>query len=1043
MRNRSTPAADRMRRWAATAIVAALVAAGSIGAAAHADDGIVTEEAAVSSAATDEATIAPAEEPAEDAGNDTDGATPASATGAASASASPEPVSAETAPGKTRTTPGESAQAPTDATMVGESDPEPIEHVGVEYATADGATYYVAESVEPGAPIRLSGSGWTTLAGDAGSVIAVRLSGADGLISTKHEVTHPVTGAVQANKTIYGIVQASAAGEWELEIPFPTIDDASEAWAPGDTRTITLLTGSLLTGDVVRSAPAPVTVAASDAETYTVTDGAGREITYTVPTVVVPGEDIVVSGTNWRVLDGSKGSVFSVLIDATRSGDPNTVYTTRDVVNPVTGEVSTDKRLHAIVEADADGDWRATIPYPTAENAQLSDGTWTDWAAGSTHQIRFLSGTLETRTPDVTRSLNADVRIEGTPPAGPSDPPAWAHETVSFTDAATGDVATAWVEKDIDAGSGATIRIKGTGWTTRAGTGASTVAIKLNHGDGQQYTREGSGVVQHPSAVGDDTIWTLLAPSNPQDHPNVVTIDADGDFEVEIDAPDGLTAGQYLSVLFQSGRFDPDDVLRTVTTGYLTVGGVPYEGGGAAEEVTCVPTVSEPTVTIEDPQAGLGGTLRVTGAGWCHPDENRGGSAIAFKIDEGAYSHLTADLHQNQTIWAVATAEAADGTFDIEIPLPDGTTSGANGSTPAFAQGAHTLRLLSGSLKSGDTVRSVLSGEFVVGDYRPNGAPDPLDAATLTSANTGGVTISKSDAALTVVVPDAQQGDWIFLTPYAVDGSPRYPWRSTWFQADASGVVVAPLAGATLPVGTLKVAVQSGNQGELGALRGWGRLTVEAPPAADSGGDAGGTAVVPAPSADGQAAATRPVYTLADRSAAQAQVPEHVPDAPFATDEGLTSDNAGDVTGFQDGTVVTITLPGTQPGDWVYLYAYSTPIPVGWIQVDENRQVRVDVAALTAGTHKLAVLDEDGELIGWTTATVTASESTAADADTEASAQPGAADATTATPISATGGLSAADWWLLGGGAVLVLAALAIVLVVRRRRTSSAAGSRS
>lgn len=768
--------------------------------------------------------------------------------------------------------------------------------------------------------------------------------------------------------------------------------------------------------------------------TYTVTDGAGREVTYTAPTTITPGQDIVVSGTNWRVQDGSKGSVFSVLIDATFSGDPNTVYTKREVTNPVTGTATADKRLHAIVEADANGDWTLTVPYPTVDNARLADGSWTDWAAGSSHQIRFLSGTLETRAADVVRSLNATFEIAGDVPGeepGAGDPPSWAHETVTYTDAATGGTATAWVQKDVDAGDGSTIRIKGTGWVNRAGTGASTVAIKLNSGATTQYTRSGAGVVVHPSATGDNTIWTLLAPSNPSSHANVIAIDADGDFEVEIDAPDGLTAGQYLSVLFQSGRFDSADVLRTVTTGFLTVGGVPHTGGGTEEEPTCVPTGSAPAITIENPGVGLGGTLHVTGTGWCHPAEKRGGSVIAVKIDEGAYSHLTADLHQNQTIWAIIEANAQDGTFDAEIRLPDGTATGAAGSSPAFTEGAHTLRLLTGSLKSGDTVRTVQSAEFVVGAYQPNGAPDPVDAATLTDANANGVTVEKRATALVVTVPGAQEGDWIFLTPYTADGSPRYPWLGTWFQADASGVVVAPLAGATLPVGALKVVAQSGNQGEVGELLGWGALTVDAPPA-PSGPD-GGTIAVPPATPGAAPAAGRPVYTLVDRASTQA--PTSVPPAPFATDAGLTAANAGTVTGVQSGTVVTIGLPDREPGDWVYLYAYSKPIPVGWIQVDESRLVRVDVAALPAGDHKIAVLDENGALIGWTSATITAKESNVTSTNggrTDAAEKPAASRA-----VSADGGLSTTDWWLLAGGGTLLLVLVASAVVVRRRRAAS------
>ena len=57
----------------------------------------------------------------------------------------------------------------------------------------------------------------------------------------------------------------------------------------------------------------------------------------------------------------------------------------------------------------------------------------------------------------------------------------------------------------------------------------------------------------------------------------------------------------------------------------------------------------------------------------------------------------------------------------LACPAFDGETDGggATGSTPALPTGAHTLRLLTGSLKAGDAARTLLSSEFVVGSYRP------------------------------------------------------------------------------------------------------------------------------------------------------------------------------------------------------------------------------------------------------------------------------------------------------------------------------------
>src|SRR5690606_38987714 len=123
-----------------------------------------------------------------------------------------------------------------------------------------------------------------------------------------------------------------------------------------------------------------------------------------------------------------------------------------------------------------------------------------------------------------------------------------------------------------------------------------------------QYTRTGADIVDHPSASGDDTIWAL------------VTAGTDGTFTTTLDAPRGLVAGQYLSATVLSGRFDPADVQRTGTSGLLVVGGVPHAGtDGPGEAVTCVPTGSGTTARATVESDGVGGTIRVTGTGWCHP----------------------------------------------------------------------------------------------------------------------------------------------------------------------------------------------------------------------------------------------------------------------------------------------------------------------------------------------------------------------------------------------------------------------------------------
>ncbi|KAB1642744.1 hypothetical protein F8O05_09850 [Gulosibacter chungangensis] len=541
------------------------------------------------------------------------------------------------------------------------------------------------------------------------------------------------------------------------------------------------------------------------------------------------------------------------------------------------------------------------------------------------------------------------------------------------------DGAVAWVSSEVAAGDNSTIRVRGKGWTTTDGTGASTVALKLNNSaDGGQHTHSGSDIIQHPSASGDATIWALLAPSNPSNHPYVVTIAADGNFDIEIPAPTGLSAGDYLSVLFQSGRFDDTDIQRTATTSLITVGGVPYEdeGGSSGEQATCKTEVN-PSIEIVSETVPLGGELHVRGEGWCHPEPNSGGSVVAFKIDEGGYSHLPENaVHQNLTIWAIIEADAEDGTFDSYIQLPDGTDVT---STPAFTMGAHTLRLLTGSLKTGDQVRTLKSEEFVVGEYQPLGTPDPLDTSSLKTSNNGDISLDRSATQWVVTIPGAAEGDWVYPNLYA-GASQRAPWGAEWFRADAQGRVTLPIDGITLPTGDLTFTVQSGNQGERGELLGWLKVTIEAPTVAEEKPSAvqqttntsnEGSATTASNSGSGSgssASGSSSAGSSAGGAATGPQiraVPSFIPEAPVERSNALRSMNPGNVTLKVEEGIATITAPNGAAGTYVYLYIYPGQIPVGWVLLDETQSITLDVSALPPGAYRVSLQDEAGEFLGW------------------------------------------------------------------------------
>ncbi|MBA4609833.1 hypothetical protein H1W00_15235 [Aeromicrobium sp. Marseille-Q0843] len=543
------------------------------------------------------------------------------------------------------------------------------------------------------------------------------------------------------------------------------------------------------------------------------------------------------------------------------------------------------------------------------------------------------------------------------------------------------------------------------------------MAVKLNRSATAQYTRSGDAIVDHPSAAGDDPIWAL------------VTAQADGTFSTTLDAPPRPVAGQYLSATVLSGRFDAADVQRTATSGLLVVGGVPHEGGGGpGESVTCVPTSPVTTARATVETDGLGGTLHLTGSGWCHPAAGRGGSAVGIKIDEGAYSRTDTSVHQNRTIWAVAEADPATGELDARFRLPDGTTSGDLGSTPAFGQGAHSLRLLSGSLKSGDTVRTLQTDAFVIGAYRPTALPDPVEyTEDLTSSTRRGLTAVRSGGRLEVAVPGASAGSFVALSTYRDDGSPEYPWGGTWFRTDARGRLSVP--AAVLPDARVKLVAQSGDRDAFGDLLGWtwwGTTASLAPRTPEPEEPADVARVWTKPTTKAASRTTTPPAT------AVTGPPVLAPAPPAERAADLTTLVRGGVEAEIEDGIATVTVATGNPGDWVHPFVYldgSAPVGAGWLQLDAERRIRLDLSAFGDGDLTIALVRADGSLAGWDRLVVGAVASTPPSTDDSPVLPPVSAGVVPAGDAL----LSAADWWLLGAGVALALGIAGGTLSTRKK----------
>jgi len=680
------------------------------------------------------------------------------------------------------------------------------------------------------------------------------------------------------------------------------------------------------------------------------------------------GGTLRLTGTGWcHPTDG--GSRIGVKID-------------EGAISRLDASLHANRTIWAIVEADdADGTFTADIRLPDG-----TSGTSSPALATGTHTLRLLSGSLVAG--DAARTLQTDSFEVVGPDETTPEAPAWAHEEVRSNGAV------AWVQREVS--SRGTLRISGVGWTRTAG-GPSTIAVKLNlTADGQQARRSGSGVIQ-----GDPTIWALIDGS---------TVSAQGSFDTTLDLPPGLSAGQHLTVSLFSGKFASGDTQRTATTRPLVVDGVAWQGEDAGSGVTCRPTSATPTVKVENPSATFGGILTVSGAGWCNP--SGGGSRIGVKIDEGAISRLDSSLHANRTIWAVVQAEHTDGTFTADIRLPDGTTKT---SSPALARGSHTLRLLSGSLVAGDTVRTVESAPFVVGRYRPNGIPEPVSPRP---GNREGVTVAQAGERLQVRVRGAGEGDWVFLSAYTREGSPRYPWGDRWFRTDARGGLRVTLPTDGTLTGRHRLVVQDGAMGRTGRVLGWDDVAF---PGTEERDDEPRSApsVRPTPSA--------PAPTPA-QEAKLADPPAPVPPGK------LTRRTQRAVSGSLDGATLALEVPAAEQGHVGFVTAYvgRTVVPVGGAVFDKRRRVLVDLGDLVDRPLRLAVQDATGRLLGWYR------HEPSADVPSAGAPVAAPADAVVAPARSTTPGredrppLGTLDAVLSGAGVAVLLAAWGVVALRRR-----------
>ena len=329
-----------------------------------------------------------------------------------------------------------------------ENNPAPAAFENSQTVESDGVTVTGVKYAKNGQEIEVSGTGWKNADG-TGSVIAVKYDG--GEVKSTNPVTYD--GKDLAGRGVVAVVTANPDGTFTAKLPFPNAENSTgfEKWTNGSQHEITFLSGSLQKGNAAKhsvtlnvtvgdapatakdpkdngqqstngakklepqptepsvqdhqndgntgaqdnqggtvkqgaqnNAPAP-TAPAPVVETQTASDG---DATVTGPKTVTHGQGIVVNGSGW-----SPYSVIAVKYDG---GDIKLDH----AVN-YNGKDYASRGVVAIIQADADGKFTYTLPFPNSDK----------WGVGTVHDITFLTGSLQKG--DEQHSVTLSVTIVG------------------------------------------------------------------------------------------------------------------------------------------------------------------------------------------------------------------------------------------------------------------------------------------------------------------------------------------------------------------------------------------------------------------------------------------------------------------------------------------------------------------------------------------------------------------------------------------------------------------------------------------------------
>ena len=444
----------------------------------------------------------------------------------------------------------------------------------------------------------------------------------------------------------------------------------------------------------------------------------------------------------------------------------------------------------------------------------------------------------------------------------------------------------------------------------------------------------------------------------------------------------------------------------------------PASGPVAGE---CEEDAAQATAGAEDgvePSYEPGAPVRLTGSGWC-----AGGRLL--QGEQTVRVRLVAVGGYASPEEALVPATFVDGAFDTSVQVGELYTLSGQGPGGYYLSVTVDSRVYVGTARFqiAEPAPQPASASEPVDDVEPSAEPapeqtpeavsgpasEPNDALAPQPADRPSAEPAPASEPVDDVEPSAEPAPEPTPEPTPVpepSEAPASPAPTSDAPSEPATSPEPPPSEPT-PVGLPDATPQPDGGGP--------RDDRSAPPDSQDapGGPSGAPGTAPAPEPEAEPTTT---------PEAGKERPTTRPAAPVNDASKLDASNAGSLSGTRRGNIVSLILPSdkAKKDDWVAVFLFPQESTPGWMQVDADNSVSIDVSSLPAGTYQLAVGDRDSRLLGWAQL-----EITTAAADTSEPARMTVATAAVPQPTA----LGRDDWMLVSAGGLLLVGAASFLIL--------------